>query len=130
MTSDMARVRPSVSALFSTSEHATSLDGAQLRGRAFDLERRAVELGIWLDEEGRVVRAAWRATTCVALMACAERTCQLLEEGRAPSALDAIAIARYIDDLHPAQLDRAHLVARALRTALELDRYDHPGARP
>lgn len=108
----------SVAELFDHPTHAGSLADASRSGRAGDDEQRVVELALWLDAEGRIERARWKATTCVGLIACAERACQLLEAGCPPAALDARRLAREVTGLHPNHRARAILVVRALNTAL------------
>jgi hypothetical protein len=111
--------RASVAALFERPAHAGQLDGAALVGRAIDDELRVVDLALWLDRTSRVTRARWKATTCVGLIACAERACQLLEAGCPPAAIDGARLIREVTGLHPAHHRRATLVVQALQRALE-----------
>lgn len=109
---------PSVATLFERPAHAGALEAATLRGRAVDGERRIVDLALWLDDSGRVTSARWKASTCVSLIACAERACQLLEGSVQPSALDRDRLLGEVSGLHPTHHLCADLVVEALRRAL------------
>lgn len=111
---------PSVAELFAGAAHAGALVGASRMGAAADGERRVVELALWLSRAGQITRARFKATSCPALIACAERACQLLEAGVAP--LDAARLVREVTGLHPHHHSRAALVVEALEAA----RASHP----
>ncbi len=103
---------PTVSALVDGATHGARLEGApRLASAAAD--GREVCLGVWTDAAGRVLRARFQSTTCAALIAYAERACQLLEGGLPPGALAPETLRASVRGVHPAQLDRAELVARA-----------------
>lgn len=95
--------------------HAGPLDGATRVGRATDGDR-VVAVGLWTHGQ-RVVRARFRATSCASLIAYAEVACAALEEGVAPSALDAPRLRASLAGVHPRHLVRSDLVAAAISTA-------------
>ena len=97
--------------------HAGPLDGASVAGSAAGGNRRLVQIGLWLDGRGRVVRARYRATSCASLIAFAEAACALLEGGGDPVRLDADALRGAVAGVHPSHLDRANLVLAAVRRA-------------
>jgi NifU-like protein involved in Fe-S cluster formation len=110
---NVAGPSPTVATLVEGAKHAASLDGAPRLGAAA-AEGRYVRLAVWTDRAGRVIRASFQATTCAALIAYAERACQLLEAGLAPEALAPETLRQSVRGVHPAQLGRAELVASAV----------------
>jgi len=105
-----------VSSLIDDPRHAGALDGASVTGHA-ELGG-IVRVGLWLDGEGRVTRARFRATSCPALVAYAEAACALTEGerlGRGPTA-DEVRAA--VSGVHPVHRDRALAVALAFERAL------------
>jgi hypothetical protein len=92
--------------------HAGPLDGAPRVGEA-GAEGRIVRVGVWRD--GARVRARFRASACASLIAYAEAACEALEAGVRP---DAAALRALVRGVHPRHLDRADLVAAAVRGAL------------
>ncbi len=98
--------------------HAGPIDGAPLAGAAACAPRLLVRVGLWLDGEGRVARARYRATTCASLIAYAEAACALAEAGEDPSRLDARRLRGAVAGVHPLHEDRADLVAVALARAV------------
>ena len=104
--------------------HAGPLEGAALVGEAAGGDRLVVRVGLWLDEQGRIARARYRATTCASLIAYAEAACALAEAGEDVS-LGPARVRRAVAGVHPVHHDRAELVALALSRALER----RPGAR-
>jgi NifU-like protein involved in Fe-S cluster formation len=108
--------------------HAGALDGATLDGLAAGSSRLVVRLGLWVEPDGRVSRACYRATTCASLIAYAEAACGLVEAGEDPARLDASRLRAVVAGVHPAHHDRADLVALALSRALA--RPPRPGANP
>jgi hypothetical protein len=90
--------------------HAGPLDGARRVGEARGAESRIVRVGVFAD--GRV---RFRATTCASLIAYAEIACEALEAG---VALDAAGLQARLAGVHPSHLERAALVAAAIRAAL------------
>jgi hypothetical protein len=92
-------------------DHAGPLDGAASVGAAAR-DGRIVEIGVFRDG-----RARFRATTCASLIAYAEVACAALESGVAPAALDAAALQERVTGVHPDHLERAALVAAAVRAA-------------
>ena len=92
--------------------HAGPLGGAARVGEAA-AEGRIVRLGVWRD--GDAVRARFRASACASLIAYAETACEALEAGARP---DAGALRALVLGVHPRHLDRADLVAAAVRAAL------------
>jgi hypothetical protein len=96
--------------------HAAPLDGAAAIGEAAGGDRLLVRVGLWM-EGGRVVRARYRASTCAALIACAEVACVLLEAGTPALEVTGSALRGALDGLHPIHHDRADLVAAAVRAA-------------
>ena len=97
--------------------HAGSVEGASLAGEAAAAGRLLVRVGLWLDGDGRVSRARYRATTCASLIAYAETACALAEEGEDLSRLDATRLRGAVTGVHPVHRDRADLVALALARA-------------
>jgi hypothetical protein len=91
--------------------HAGALEGAARHGEAA-ADGRLVRIGVFADG-----RARYRASTCASLIAYAEAACEMLEEGVAPSRLDAHALRSRVSGVHPGHLERAALVAAALRAA-------------
>src|SRR3990172_398082 len=98
--------------------HAGTVEGASLAGEAAGAGRLLVKLGLWLDRDGRVSRARYRATTCASLIAYAEAACALAEAGEDLSRTDAPRLRAAVAGVHPAHHDRADLVALALARAL------------
>ena len=119
---------PSVSDLVASPRHAGALQGAALRGEASRPDRLIVRVGVWLDAGGAPVRARFQAATCASLIAYADAACRLIEAGDPGSACAAAALRRHVRDVHPVHLDRADLVARACRAALDPTR--SPGDPP
>jgi NifU-like protein involved in Fe-S cluster formation len=92
--------------------HAGPLDGAARVGEAV-ADGRIVRVGVWRD--GPRLRARFRASACASLIAYAEVACEALEAGRRP---DAAALRALVRGVHPVHLDRADLVAAAVKAAL------------
>jgi hypothetical protein len=92
--------------------HAGRLAGAARVGEAA-AGGRVVRVGVWPD--GTRVRARFLASTCASLVAYAEVACEALEAGHRP---DAAALRALVRGVHPGHLDRADLVAAAVRAAL------------
>jgi NifU-like protein involved in Fe-S cluster formation len=92
--------------------HAGPLAGAATVGQAA-AEGRVVRVGVW--REGTRVRARFLASACASLIAYAELACEALEAGAVP---DAAALRALVRGVHPHHLDRADLVAAAVRAAL------------
>jgi hypothetical protein len=92
--------------------HAGALDGAERVGEAAS-DGRVVRVGVWRD--GPVLRARFRASACASLIAYAESACEALEAGARP---DADALRALVVGVHPGHLDRADVVAAAVRAAL------------
>ncbi len=101
----------------SAEPHHAILHGATLVGEA---ARRnlSVRVGLWLDEAGGVRQARWRGAEDLALRACAEAACHLLESGVDPRLLDAGAIRDAVAT--SGAQERSELVASALEAALAL----------
>ena len=110
-------IAPTVGELVADPRHAGALDGAFCVGEAAGGTRLLVQIGVWRDEAGRVVRARYRATTCAALIAYAEAACALAEGGGAPAVSDR-SLRAAVRGVHPIHHDRADLVALALARAL------------
>jgi NifU-like protein involved in Fe-S cluster formation len=91
--------------------HAGPLDGARV-GEA-EAEGRIVRVGVW--RSGPRLRARFRASACASLIAYAEVACEALEAGE-PA--DAAALRARLRGVHPRHVDRADLVAAAVRAAL------------
>jgi hypothetical protein len=91
--------------------HAGPVEGAARIGEAL-ADGRVVRIGVFPDG-----RARFRATTCASLIAFAEVACEALEAGVAPAALDASALQERLTGVHPDHLERATLVAAAVRAA-------------
>lgn len=108
--------RRNVADRVSEAPHAGPTEGADAVVEAL-ADGRRVRIGLWADEEGRVRRARFRATTCAALIAYADLACELLESGEAPEQIDGGRLRQALPGVHPAQHDRADLVARALALA-------------
>jgi hypothetical protein len=87
------------------------LEGAARVGGASD-GARVVRIGVWAG--GRRVRARFRASTCASLIAYSEMACEALEAGARP---DVAALRALVTGVHPRHLDRADLVAAAVRAA-------------
>jgi hypothetical protein len=103
--------RRTVAECLASPAHAGHLDGAARVGEAAG-EGRLVRIGVFPDG-----RARFRATTCASLIAFAEVACEALEAGVAPAALDASALQERLTGVHPDHLERATLVAAAVRAA-------------
>ena len=71
-----------------------------------------VRLGVFADG-----RARFRASACASLIAYAEVACEALEAGVPAARLDAPALRARVAGVHPAHLERAALVAAAIRAA-------------
>src|SRR6266542_240358 len=85
--------------------HAGPLEGAALVGEAAG-DRLVVRVGLWLDGQGRIARARYRATTCASLIAYAEAACALAEAGEDVS-LGPARVRRAVAGVHPVHHDRA-----------------------
>jgi hypothetical protein len=94
--------------------HAGSLAGARRVGEARGEGGRIVRVGLFADGTVR-----FRATSCASLIAYAEVACEALEAGVAAAALDAPALRARVAGVHPSHLERAALVAAAVRAAYE-----------
>jgi NifU-like protein involved in Fe-S cluster formation len=105
---------PTVAQLVDDASHAGELAGADVVGDAVGGARLVVRVGLWR-ERGRVVRARYRSTTCASLIAFAEAACRLLEAGTEPFEVDDLLLRASVQGVHPAHLDRAALVAAAVR---------------
>jgi hypothetical protein len=92
--------------------HAGALDGA-LRVGESRADGRVVRIGVFADG-----RARFRASACASLIAYAEVACEALEAGVPPRAVDAAALRARLRGVHPRHLERAALVAAAVRAAL------------
>ncbi len=106
------------------------LDGASQVGEAAAGERLVVRLGLWVDGQGCVRRARYRASTCASLLAYAEAACALAESGVPLDALGPERLRAAVRGVHPVHLDRAALVALALARAVRPDHPAAPGAYP
>ncbi|GAO02916.1 DUF732 domain-containing protein [Anaeromyxobacter sp. PSR-1] len=106
----------SVADLVSDLRHAAALDGAARTGQAEGGERLRVRVGLW-PGRGAARRARFRATTCASLLAYAEAACALLEAGTPPGELTPALLRAQVTGVHPVHLDRADLVAAAVRAA-------------
>jgi NifU-like protein involved in Fe-S cluster formation len=95
---------------------AGPLDGADAVSEAMGGLRLVVRIGLWR-EEGRIVRARFRASTCASLLAYADAACTLVEAGALPEKLEAAALRAAVAGVHPGHHDRAELVAAAMRAA-------------
>lgn len=109
--------RRTVGDLVSHPVHAGDVREAPLRGQAARPDRLVVWLGMWPGAQGAPTRARFQATTCASLLAFAELTCELLEDGTAPDAIDAALLLGRLEGVHPQHRDRADLVVEALRAA-------------
>ncbi len=96
--------------------HAGATEGADAVVEAV-ADGRMVRFGLWAGASGRVRQARFRATTCAALIAYADLACELLESGQPPERIDSRMLREALPGVHPAHLDRAELVARALALA-------------
>ncbi|HEX7625293.1 MAG TPA: hypothetical protein VF400_17070 [Anaeromyxobacteraceae bacterium] len=110
-------IAPTVGELVAELRHAGALDGAACVGEAAGGARLLVQVGLWLDDAGRVVRARYRSSTCAALIAYAEAACALTESGAVPP-LSERSLRAAVRGVHPVHHDRADLVALALARAL------------
>jgi len=112
-------IAPTVGELVAEPRHAGALDGAAYVGEAAGGTRLLVQIGLWRDAAGRVVRARYRASTCAALIAYAEAACALAEAGGGGApALSDRSLRVAVRGVHPIHHDRADLVALALARAL------------
>ena len=91
--------------------HGGRLDGAVRTGEAAGAGR-VVQIGVFADG-----RARFRATSCAALIAYAEVACEALEAGVPPADLDVRALRARVGGVHPDHVERAALVAAAVRAA-------------
>jgi hypothetical protein len=96
-------------------------------GEARDARDLIVRIGIWNDMGGEVIRARFQASTCVALIAYTDATCELIESGVDLRELDAARIRASVADVHPAQQDRAALVADAVASVAAVSSHDTGG---
>ena len=103
--------RRSVGECVDAPRHAARLDGAVRIGEAA-AGGRVVRIGVFADG-----RARFRASACASLIAYAEVACEALEAGIPPSALDAGSLQARVEGVHPDHLERAALVAAAIRAA-------------
>ena len=110
-------IAPTVGELVAEPRHAGALDGAACVGEAAGGTRLLIQVGLWLDDTGRVVRARYRSSTCAALIAYAEAACALAESG-AVYPLSDRSLRAAVRGVHPLHHDRADLVALALARAL------------
>jgi hypothetical protein len=92
--------------------HAGALEGASRVGEA-SAGGRLVRIGLFPDG-----RARFRATTCASLIAYAEVACEAIEAGVPPARLDAAVLRARLAGVHPLHLERAALVAAAIRAAV------------
>lgn len=106
----------SVAELVSDLRHAAALEGAPRAGAAAGGERLQVRIGLW-PGRGAAPRARFRATPCASLLAYAEAACALLEAGTPPGDLTPALLRAQVSGVHPRHLDRAELVAAAVRAA-------------
>jgi len=96
------------------------LEGANARGRAQNPGcGDDVELSLKV-EDGRVVEARFRASGCVAAIACASRTTELVRGMSLVEALavDAGRLSAELEGLPPQSRHAAKICVRALRAAL------------
>jgi hypothetical protein len=107
---------PSVADCIADPAHAGSLEGARRVG-SVSWDGRLVQIGVWLD--GGAVRARFRASACASLIAYAEVACQAIEAGE-PA--DGAALRAALRGVHPEHLERADVVAAAVRAALSEER--------
>ena len=106
----------SVADLVSSLRHAAAVDRADRAGEAEGGERLRVRIGLW-PGRGAGPRARFRATTCASLLAYAEAACALLEAGTPPGDVTPALLRAQVGGVHPLHLDRADLVAAAVRAA-------------
>jgi NifU-like protein involved in Fe-S cluster formation len=106
-----ARAR-TVAACVDAPRHAGSLEGATRVGEASD-GGRIVRIGLFAGGAAR-----FRATSCAALIAYAEVACEAIEGGRRADAADPDALRTLLRGVHRDHLERAALVAAAVRAAL------------
>jgi hypothetical protein len=92
--------------------HAGSLEGAIRVGEASG-GGRIVRIGLFAGGGAR-----FRATSCASLIAYAEVACEAIERGRRGEAVDPDALRALLRGVHPDHLERAALVAAAVRAAL------------
>jgi hypothetical protein len=111
-----AALRRTVAECVEAPAHAGPLDGAARVGEASG-GGRVVRIGVFAD--GRV---RFRATSCASLIAYAEVACEAIEAGVPRRALDARALRERVEGVHPSHLERAALVAAAVRAALAPER--------
>lgn len=95
--------------------HAGFLEGATATGEA-TRHQLSVRIGLWLDEDGSVRQARWRAVRDAGLRACAEAGCALLEAGVDPAQVGADGLRRGAVSSHAR--DCAEVVAAAIEAAL------------
>jgi hypothetical protein len=118
-------VPPRASELIDDPAHCGVFEGASVAGEA---ERAGiVRIALWLDAQGAVQRARFRATSCPALIAYAEAACRLAETtecGHQGPTADRIRAA--VAGVHPIHRDRADAVALAFERALQLRRSTSP----
>jgi len=107
-----AGARRTVAECVDAPAHAGPLEGASRVGES-RADGRIVRIGVFRD--GRV---RFRATACASLIAYAEMACAALEAGVPGSALDAAALRSRVQGVHPSHLERAALVAAAVRAAI------------
>lgn len=108
-------IAPTVGELVAEPRHAGALGGATCVGEAVGGTRLLVQVGLWLDD-GRVVRARYRSSTCAALIAYAEAACALAESGAVYPPFGR-SLRAAVRGVHPLHHDRADLVALALARA-------------
>ena len=106
---------PSVGDCIANPAHSGPLEGASRVGEA-TRDGRVVRIGVWL--EAGSVRARFRASACASLIAYAEVACQAIEAGEAA---DAAALRAALRGVHPEHLERAELVAAAVRAAVTVE---------
>jgi hypothetical protein len=94
---------------------AAPLHGADAAGEAVRGSL-VVQVGIWRDAGGTVVRARYRASTCAALIAYAEAACALVEQ-HGTGAITAARLRASVRGVHPIHDERAQLVAEAIARA-------------
>jgi hypothetical protein len=111
----IAALRRTVAECVDAPAHAGRLDGAVRVGEA-SRDGRVVRIGLFADG-----RARFRASSCASLIAFAEVACEAIEAGLS-QALDADALCARLCGVHPSHLERAALVAAAVRAALAPER--------
>jgi hypothetical protein len=110
---------PSVADLVFAPRHAGGLEGATHLGEATGGERLLVRIGVWRGGADAALQARFKASTCASLIAYADVACGLIEAGDDAGACDPSALRTRVRGVHPVHLDRADLVARACRAALQ-----------